>query len=314
MNRIFGDEIQYQYDSVMSQEQRDQAEVVVGQRVCLPGPTHFWREWSRQGDKVLILELDDDLWTVPPSNVKGSAVFNNTGYRQRLEQNVLASDYVTVSTQPLKEAVHKNTGFPLERIVVIPNALPLALVMPSPDLEGRPRHTLGYLCSPTHSEDFAMVRRHLERFLERNPSSTFHTIGTNYGSQLRVPDTATRHTGWVRSPEDAVLGIDYAVSICPLVPSVFNKSKSDCKFLEASARGALSIVSDVAAYASVVHGETGFKVRREHEWGRTLQNVLDDPATARKVARNAYEYVRDNRTTDHTAALWRDVLTRGKAT
>jgi hypothetical protein len=311
ITRHYGDEIDYQYGTVMSKEQRETADVVVGQRVCLSGPTHFWQQWSREGNKVLIMELDDDLWSVPESNARGSAVFNNTGFRSRLNANVRASDWVTVSTEPLRQAVHNNTGFPLERIVVVPNALSPELVLENFD-DSKLVHTLGYLCSPTHKDDFAMVKRHLKRFLENNPQSTFHTIGTDYGSQLQVP-RAVHHTDWVKSPEDAILGIDYAISICPLVPTHFNKSKSDCKFLEAAARGAVTITSDVAAYAPVVHGETGFKVRREHEWGRALQSVLDDPVASYHVARNAWSYVRDERTTDATAPLWREVLTRGKA-
>jgi len=311
VNKHFSDSMEYRNGEVMTKEEQDWADVIVGQRVCLPGSAGLWKKWAQQGEKILVSELDDDLWCVPESNLRGSAIFNSKGYRDRMNETIRLSDYVTVSTEPLRQAVHRNTGFPLERIFVVPNALPPELVLPPEDLEMKSEATLGYLCSPTHSEDFAMVQRHLRRFLENNPEASFHTIGKNYDALLKLPDQ-TRNTHWIKSPEDAILKIDYGIGICPLVPGVFNQSKSDCKFLEASARGAVTIASDVAPYASVVHGETGYKVRREHEWGRMLQRVYDDPDDALRVLRNAHRYVSEHRTTDQTAALWHEVLSRGK--
>lgn len=312
LRKNYGDRLQVSVDTVMTKEMREEADVIVGQRVILEGPSHFWQLWSRDRDKVLVMELDDDLFSVAPSNAKASKVFNNPTHKNRLTKNILASDYVTVSTEPLRQAVHKNTGFPLERIVVVPNAVPKEFLVDSVDPD-RYTDTVGYLSSPTHRDDFDMVKRHLKRFLGNNPETSFRTVGSDYSTELQMPNQ-TRHVSWIRPPDRAIRSIDYRISICPLLPGVFNQSKSSCKFLEASARGVVSVVSDVTPYSEVVNGETGYKVRREHEWGRTLQKVYENPQDALRVARNALGYVRDNRTTDHTAPLWFDVLTRGKAT
>lgn len=310
MNKYFGDHIEATEGTLMSERLREEVDVVVGQRVCLPGSIFFWEKWSNERSKLLILEVDDDLFSVPESNIRGSAIFNSKGHRERLLRAFKAAHYVTVSTEPLKEAVHRNTGFPLDRIFVIPNALPPELLLTPEELEQRtPVNTLGYLASPTHHADFKMVQRHVRRFLENNPGTMFHTIGSPYGDWLKLPSQVT-HTSWVESPSDAILKIDYGIGICPLTGGVFNVSKSDCKAIENMARGAVTIASDTAPYAPVVHGETGYKVRREHEWGRVLQRVYDDPEDAQRIRRNGLEYVRNHRTTDVTAPLWRDVLLR----
>lgn len=314
LNEHHGDSLDVTADTVMSREQRDRARVVVGQRVVLPGPSHFWREWSEEGDKLLIYEVDDDLFSVPASNVKASGIFNSPKNRDRLIRNLLASDYVTVSTEPLKDTVHRVTGFPRERIVVIPNALPPELVLSEEQVVERwekHSHALGYLASPTHDRDFKMVQRHVRRLLENNAGASFHTIGTDYSTRLDRPGQ-TRHSDWFRRPEDAIAGIDYRVSIAPLEAGIFSRSKSNCKWVEASARGAVSIVSDVPAYASVIHAETGYKVTREHEWGKALASVYGDPVDSLRVVRNANRYVRENHTTDRTVSLWHEVLTRDK--
>lgn len=314
INRLHGDEIDYQYGTLMSPEWRENSDVIVGQRVTLSGPSYFWRKWSRQGDRILIYEVDDDLFSVPGHNTRASVIFNVPKNRSRILDNIRASDYVTVSTEPLREAVHRASGFPTDRIVVIPNALPPELVLSEEDAVRRweqHTHTVGYLASPTHERDFGIVQRHLKRFLERNPGTSFHTIGTDYGERLRLPDR-THHSDWFRSPEDAIRGIDYRMSIAPLEAGYFARSKSDCKFLEASARGAVSVASEVTPYASVRNAETGYTVRRDHEWGKVLQSVYDDPSDALRVMLNANRYVRENRTTDHTVGTWFDVLTRPK--
>lgn len=313
VTKHYGDSIEIRHDTVLNKDNRNwNPDVVVGQRVCLPGPSEVWQEWHRQG-KVLITELDDSLWDIPQRNLKASAVFNTPGVRKRLEENIAVSDWITVTTEALKQTVIRNTGFPAERIVVIPNALPPELVIDSvPELGSTPRDfALGYLASPTHGEDWKMVRRHVKRFLENNLDTVFATVGTDYGADLRMPGR-TAHRKWDPSPESAILSIDYELSIAPLLAGTFNRSKSDIKQLEAAARGVPSVVSDVTAYAPVVNGVTGVKIAREHEWGKALQSLWDNPGERHRLAVNAHRDVAENRTTDATAPLWADVMTRGK--
>lgn len=309
VNRHFGDEIEYQYGSVMSPESREWAETVIGQRVCLPGPSHYWQQWAKEGKKRLIMDADDDLFSVDPANVKASAVFNRGEYQQRLRDNFRVAHLITVSTEPLRQAIHRNTGVPLSKIVVISNALPPELVLDKiPDAESDAAPLLGWLASPTHSSDARMVTRHLKRFMEQHPGERFHSIGADYGGWMKLPESQRVHTAWLKKPEDAIRAIDYRVGICPLLPAVFNKSKSDCKWLELSARGVPAVVSDVSAYDSVKHGVTGYKVRYEHEWGKVLTKVTGDAEMRRELATAAHAYVKAERTTDNTAAAWKAAI------
>lgn len=312
VTRHYGNAFEIRHGTLLSKGTRDwNPDVIVGQRVCQPGPSAAWQEWHRQG-KVLITEMDDSLWDVPSSNLRGSAIFNSRDPRKRFEENLAVSDWVTVTTQALKDTVIRNSGFPADRIIVIPNAIPPELVVDTvPDPESW-THSLGYMASATHADDWKMVRRHVKRFLDNNPGTSFVSAGTDYGDSLGMPHQ-TIHRPWEPSPEKAIESIDYAVSIAPLLAGTFNRGKSDVKFLEASARGSLSIVSDVTAYGPVVNAKTGVKVAREHEWGRALQRLWDDPEEGYRLASEAHRDVRENRTTDNTAEAWADVYSRGKA-
>ena len=309
INRLHGDEIEYRYGTLMKEEDREWADVVIGQRIVLPGPSYFWQKWASEGSKKLIVEFDDDLFSVDPENVRASNVFNKSDVRRRLRDNILVSDLVTVSTEPLKNAIHRETGFPLDRILVIPNALdPKILENPlnRDEMDGAP--LLGWLASPTHGKDSKLVSRHLKRLFDNNPDARFHTIGANYGTEMGLNPEQVIHTGWMSPPEKAFRKMDYRVGIAPLTGSTFNKSKSDCKFLEMGARKVAPLVSDVPSYDSVIHGVTGFKVTREHEWSRALRDLCSDEGMQKKLAENAHAYVRDHRTTNATAPLWRGVI------
>lgn len=310
LNELYPDTVDYRFGSGLSKSDREWANVIIGQRVVLPGPSHFWQKFSRDPSKRLVLDMDDDLFRVEENNYRASAVFNKSDVQQRLRDNIRASDLVTVSTPFLKKSVHDETGYPLDQIVVIRNALPPELVLPEvPELDLVKRPLLGWLGSPTHAEDFRSVTRELGRFLENNPHVTFHTIGSDYASWMKLPEDQCVHTPWIKSPETAIKSIDYRVGIAPLRSGVFNASKSDCKALETSARGVPAILADVRAYDTFTDGENCLKSRGPYDWGKRFKELCFDSARQRELAVNAHAYVRDNRTTHHTAPEWLEAIT-----
>lgn len=304
--------VDVRHDTLLKKGDRDWADCVLAQRVCLPGPSAIWKQWHDEGKKTLVMDFDDDLFSVPESNLQASALYNSRNIRQRLLENVTLSDWVTVTTPVLKGSIHERTGFPLERIIVVPNAVPEELLVDVVPEPGGRRHSVGYLASTTHTDDFKMIRRHLGRFLENNEGVSFVSVGADYTHLLPSRERAS-HRRWDSRPERAIESIDYEMSLAPLIPGVFNSNRSHCKWVEASARGVVSLVSDTVPYAPVEHGVTGVKVNREHEWGRALQRLWDDPERRYRLAVAAHEEVARKYTTRVTSELWHDVLTRGKS-
>lgn len=309
LNQMFGDEVEARYGTLMKPEDREWADVVVGQRLVLPGPTMFWKGWSETGSKRLITEFDDDLFSVESDNINAARVFNKSDVQRRLRENIMRSHAVTVSTQPLKEAIHRETGYPLDKIFVIPNAIdPVLLEDPldRSEMDGAP--AVGWLASPTHKKDAKLISRHLKRFMDSHPEAVFHSIGADYSELMGINQSQAKSSGWITPPENAIRKMDYRIGIAPLAGSIFNRSKSDCKFIEMGARKVAPLVSDSPAYSSVRHGETGYVVRYEHDWGKALNTLYRDEDLQTELAENAYAYVRDHRTTSTTAPMWRAVL------
>lgn len=81
----------------------------------------------------------------------------------------------------------------------------------------------------------------------------------------------------------------------PLEDTEFNRMKSDLKFIEAAAHGAVVLASPVVYAATIQDGKTGLLFRDAHEFASQLQRLLDHPGTRKKLRRNAYQYVAANR-------------------
>lgn len=277
------------------------ADVIIGQRVCNEAPSRLWQRWAQEGQKKLILELDDDLWNIDPSNQRAFYYFSKP-VLDRLTKNIQVAHAVTVSTPELAEMVHHKTGH--QNIHVIPNAVPAWLLDHKPERN----HHVGWGGSPTHHGDFAQLRHGLKKFLERNPTKTFHCLGMNYAAWMRMPSEQCHFTPWIDSVEGFFRTIDYSVGVVPLADTLFNRSKSDIKFLELAALGIPTIASDVPTYRSIEDGWTGILVSSGYQWIRELKSSVDHPEVFWEIGERAREYVANHRTTKHTAPMWMNVL------
>lgn len=245
--------------------------IIIGQRVCMPGPSSLWQTLAKQG-RHLIFEIDDDLWNVDATSTQAHKFFADPQLRKRLEDNIRAATAVTVTTAPLAERVA--TFNP--NVHVIPNAVPDWLVEHQPPQRQDGTTTIGWGGSATHSMDWQQAAAQIRRVLQRHPGTELHCMGTNYAAGLR--GCRIRYTPWVPSVEGFLKTIDYHLGVAPLRPHVFNQAKSAIKAIEAGALGIPMVASAVRPYEDYVqHGRTGFLVRRDHEWATHLRALLNDP-------------------------------------
>ena len=85
------------------------------------------------------------------------------------------------------------------------------------------------------------------------------------------------------------------ICLLPLLPSRFNRMKSDLKFLEAAATGAAALANPTVYSYTLVPGETGLLYETATEFENALTQLIEDAALRRRLAGNAWEWVRENR-------------------
>lgn len=288
--------------------------VLIGQRVCKNGPTNLWQHLaSLDGQRPkLVYELDDDLWNVDVSNAaafewfeKGFDRTSNAYHevKDNIAANIHVADRVTVTTPALAELVRKYN----ENVVIVPNRIPEWVL----DWE-RPRRsrlTVGWMGSHTHSMDWAQAASPVSRFMKRNPKVGFHLIGGMYRDELNLPKEQIDYTSWVDGVENVWRAIDFDIALAPLRPHVFNQSKSNLKALEAAALGIPVIASDCGPYPDFVeHGKTGFLVKRDHEWGSFLRELVNDSDMRAEMGAAAKEKARQW-TLEGNISEWHAALT-----
>ncbi|MES2722925.1 MAG: glycosyltransferase, partial [Pseudomonadota bacterium] len=93
-----------------------------------------------------------------------------------------------------------------------------------------------------------------------------------------------------------------AVSLSPVEGRLYEDTKSDAKFLDAAARGVVTLASPTIYAETIVHGQTGLIAQRLKDWAPQLAGALRDEPARQVMARQAWDYVRDNRMFAHQAA------------
>lgn len=257
--------------------------IVIGQKVSRTEALSLWRGLAP--GRNLIYELDDDLWSIDPTNFAAAAT-NSDATLDAAEQAVMVANLVTVTTEPLADKVRKINP----NVVVLPNHIDARLLqMQRPK---RDKLTIGWAGGDSHIRDLLLIAPELRRVLRDNPQVDFHNIGTDFRKLMKIPG---RFTQWKIQVWDYYAEIDFDIGLAPLVKSTFNESKSHIKALEYMALGIPVIASDVEPYRQLVrHGVNGFLVRQPHEWRSRLRELINDPDLREGMGREGKE----------TAAKW----------
>lgn len=160
---------------------------------------------------------------------------------------------------------------------------------------------IGYFSgSISHNENFELIKPALKKLLEAYPFIELHIVGhldiptdmKVYEQQIIVHD----YVDWKTLPQ-LISQVD--INLAPLVDSIFNRAKSEIKWLEAAMVKVPTIASDIGAFADmVIDGQTGL-LAKEDEWKEKLENLILSAELRQKLAENAYHFVLKNCSLDN---------------
>lgn len=277
-----------QWGHILKPADHRDTDVIVGQRVCLPGPSHIWQELAASGRHKMVYELDDDLFDIPPSNERAFNFYMKPGIQENIRRNIDVADEVIVSTPRLAEVVSQLN----DQVHVVPNYVPAWLL----DWE-RPRTehlTLGWAGSMSHAMDFEEIGPQIARLMKQLPHLHYHAIGGMFPSyERRMPKDRTRVTTWVPTVQEYYQKVDFDIGLAPLRPHLFNRSKSHIKALEYAALGIPVVASNVGPYSTfVLDGETGFLSDTPHQFIARSRQLIADDDDREWMGRQAREYAR----------------------
>jgi glycosyltransferase involved in cell wall biosynthesis len=288
-----------QVSSVLPDEWRDTADVIVGQRVCLPGPTSGWQQMVKEGRAKLVLEVDDDLFSTHPTSTIAHGFFSRPEIQANLKSNIQVAHLVTVTTEALAERIR-----PLNpNVAILPNCIPQALLDHTPQRRDDVV-TVGWAGSPTHQIDWHRNAEPIARVIKRHPEAEMHLMGWAPDRLCQLlPENRRRFTGWIASVDELHRAIDYHIGVVPLWNNTFNVAKSDVKLLELSALGIPAVCSDVGPYRLSGPSASARMVRSGNDWARHLTALIADEAARKEQGEAAKEWAA-TRTVEGNIHLW----------
>lgn len=286
-------------------------DVVIGQRVCNPGPFALWQKICRDPDTLAVYEIDDNLFCLHDEHAPSVRDFWT---RERLEtvgRAASMADVVTVTTQHLAEVMRKFN----REVHIIPNFIDKS-VLGIPALLNKPKTgetVIGYQAASNHGRDFREAWPSIERLLRREPSAYFASLGTSYvDSTTETVAAKMRHVPWIERDWDryyrSVASFD--VGIAPLSDNRFNSSKSHVKALEYAAVGIPTVASRMLPYVDFIQdGQTGFLIPpgSDHLWHKRLRELANEPILRQSMGDAAWRLAERN-TIQENVGLWRVAL------
>jgi glycosyltransferase involved in cell wall biosynthesis len=274
-------------------------DIVVAQRWNNHAAMGAWRRMAQSSK--LVYETDDDVFSVEPVNWAAYCIYSRADVQDAVSFSARTASLVTVSTEPLAKVMREHS----DNVVVLPNHIPAYAC----DLE-RPRAvrpTVGWMGGASHGRDLGVIANPVRRFLDRNPGWDMHLMGVDY--RPTVKHDRTRFSPWrhvVDDPEGFYGSIDFDIGLAPIYPTTFSASKSHIKALEYGALGIPVIASDCEPYRDyVLHGVTGFLVKRDHEWLGYLSELANDEQLRAEMGVKAREVARQH-VIESGYKLWED--------
>lgn len=156
---------------------------------------------------------------------------------------------------------------------------------------------IGWGGSHGHLEDMRQAAPHLIDWFRKHPEARLSIMGSRKIYELfQDLDEGRKIYTPPGSLDDFYRFLQTLhVGLAPLLPTDYNLCRSDVKFLEYGAFGAVPVCADLEPYHQVVDGETGFLFQTPEEIPAILDRIAGDPALRASIAARAHHYVKTER-------------------
>jgi len=233
----------------------------------------------------LVVDFDDDIWSIPISNPTFWHFKENIGSLSYLAQE---ADVVTCSTQPLANVLKKyNKNVKVIKNVIDPKDWTIKK-------KKNRKVRIGWIFSITHIGDIKAVEQALTEIMEEYKDRVeFILMGGANG--LFPFDYKFTNGVHYCDYSKTLQKVNLDISICPLANNTFNESKSNIKWLESSMAGAVVVASKVYPYEhSIKNGKTGFVCGSKNQWKNALRKLIESEELRKTIVKNAQEEILKN--------------------
>lgn len=272
----------------------------------------------RELGKPVILETDDFVQYVPPYN-PGAKYYRPGSEETDIWANAQFKfvDAVQVTTPGLKRLyrqLHPN-------ITVLPNSIdPDFWIDSYPEPKPHPGEIwIGWTGANAHWGDLRRLydahkpdENVMNYILDKYPQVKFHFVGQlpDWWYGLKKDNRLVTHKFHTLPQYGKYLhSLNFDIGIAPLVDNLFNRGKSNIRWIEYSVNKAATVASPVWSYNWDAHGimknnHNVLFAKERKDWIKALSKLIEDETFRKKVAQQAYDDVLKHYNLETQAKQW----------
>jgi len=269
------------------------SDLVVWQKSCLLEDLY-----KLDGDQVHVMDLDDSIWHLPEYlNIEGDKCKDK--HESMLNEYKLfmsRCDYMTTTTDFLADVITQQTGFPRNKIHVIPNYLNInALPFGRKSVDGivRIAWTLDFR---RRDVDIMPAQEALLEILSQYKGRVRIIFFGDCPTAFKglncvdfVPFNNDMH-GYYKTLSQTNIDI----GICPAIDSMFNHCKSELKPTEFGAIGCPVVASPIVPYTKSKLASNLIIADGNKEWKDALCYLIDNKQARLNAGFELHEVVKEN--------------------
>lgn len=251
----------------------------------------------------IVYEIDDNLINLYPAH-PFYELYNSK--KEYYIDYLKYSDLITVTTNSLREDFYKYNS----KIAILPNYIDTGIWGNNYEVKkANKKIKILFSGSKTHLNDLMIIEDVIiniySRFQEQVEFIFWGDLTEKIEKHCNVIKVS-KHFNKYSDYAEQLKSLNIDIGLIPLKKNKFNASKSNIKWLDYSAAGIVSILSDVEAYSSsVVNGINGILVKNETTaWVKAIEDLIINPEKRERIAENAREVVLSQYSIQKNAAKW----------
>lgn len=255
---------------------------------------------ARKNGVKIVFDIDDSLWHIKNDNPAFKVYYKGSEAIRNFEAICNEVDVMTCTNKYLKNVILNKTYKQADDVKIIPNYIDLKTYSHVSPFKDTGQILLTHYGSTTHFIDLndEEFNKGIDKLLSEYPNVNIRFVGAfipKYKMRWgRRYENAYGHEdiySWIKDKFPQYMD-ETDIMIVPLLDDIYNRCKSDIKFLEASSAKKPGVYQKIRQYEEVIeNGKNGFLASTSDEWYNSLKTLIDDVKLRKQMGEEAYNTI-----------------------